>query len=171
MARKAMQALLFDEDEWEEGIGILANDPDLSSGVIKNDLPTWNCDLDEEVWVLAELFQSEMPASGASDEPWAPPYTEGPPYGREDASWEEIIHLISHVGLGCADPERCETKATSLSSAAAEALRAVAASRKLCGDSGLPPHRKQFEPAFLRAAVVRAKYHRLHASGEHLKLA
>jgi hypothetical protein len=104
--RKAMQALLFDEDEWEEGIGILANDPDLSSGVIKNDLPTWNCDLDEEVWVLAELFQSEMPASGASDEPWAPPYTEGPPYGREDASWEEIIHLISHVGLGCADPER-----------------------------------------------------------------
>ena len=61
-----MQALLFDEDEWEQGIGVLANDPDLSSGVIKNDLPTWNCELDKEVWVLAELFQSEMPADAAT---------------------------------------------------------------------------------------------------------
>eukprot|EP01052_Picozoa_sp_SAG31_P038243 SAG31_NODE_5072_length_2761_cov_3.337716_2_plen_361_part_00 len=106
VTRKAMQALLFDEDEWEEGIGKLANNPDLSSGVIKNDLPTWNCTLHEEVWVLAELFQTEMPAGGASDEPWDPPYVDRPPYGRKDGSWEEIIHLISHVGLGCADPER-----------------------------------------------------------------
>ena len=66
VARRAMQALLVDEEEWETGIGVLANDPDLSDGVVKNDLPSWDCSVDD-VWVLAELFQSGEHAATACE--------------------------------------------------------------------------------------------------------
>ena len=66
VSRRAMQALLVDEEEWETGIGVLANDPDLSDGVVKNDLPSWDCSVDD-VWVLAELFQSGEHAATACE--------------------------------------------------------------------------------------------------------
>jgi hypothetical protein len=101
-----MISLLFDEAEWEAGIGVLANADELASGVIKNDLPAWGCEAEvrlvaapqcrraspravlsrrwpwalpppQGVWVLAELFQAEMAED--ADAPWAPPYTDAPP--------------------------------------------------------------------------------------------
>merc|ERR1719203_2611006 len=89
--------------EYNNGVAKVADqiDSTLARGVIKNDHPVWNCTV-TDVWVFAEIFQSECARDSSQ------PYGEVPPnlpYGRQDAVLEEVFHLISHVGYGCAYPE------------------------------------------------------------------
>ncbi|CAE7189904.1 Psma1 [Symbiodinium necroappetens] len=82
---QALILILADEDEYLAGAGAVEG---LESNVIKNDNPRWNCSV-RDVFVFSELFQTE---TGQTD--------------GEDAAWEELLHLITHVGYGCAFPER-----------------------------------------------------------------
>ncbi|CAE7372464.1 Psma1 [Symbiodinium natans] len=82
---QAVVLLLADEDEYLTGAGAVEG---LESEVIKNDNPGWNCSV-RGVFVFSELFQTETRRKDG-----------------EDAAWEEILHLITHVGYGCAFPER-----------------------------------------------------------------
>eukprot|EP00439_Symbiodinium_sp_Y106_P021590 s6640_g2.t1 len=83
---QALILILADEDEYLAGAGAVEG---LGSKVIKNDNPSWNCSV-RDVFVFSELFQTE---TGCHEE-------------GEDAAWEELLHLITHVGYGCAFPER-----------------------------------------------------------------
>jgi|EP01046_Picozoa_sp_COSAG06_P009055 hypothetical protein len=110
VARKAMMCLLANEDEYEDGIGEIADGFSLEFGVIKNDRPVWTCDSPEDVWVLAEVWQAELvpPCEPDCDPPFAY-QPDAPPYGRWDVAWEEVYHLVSHLGYGCGDPSRWST--------------------------------------------------------------
>jgi len=103
VARKAAMVLAKSEEEYDRGIGTVADKvrTTLEHGVIKNDHPVWNCSV-SDVWVVAEEFQEETPRDATHPYGKVPP---GPAYGRDDAGWEEVFHLITHVGYGCAHPE------------------------------------------------------------------
>lgn len=102
-ARKAAMVLMRSSQEYEEGVAKVADqiDSTLAHGVIKNDHPIWNCSV-RGVWVIAEIFQDECARDATEAYGEVPPKV---PYGRWDAVWEEVFHLITHVGYGCAHPE------------------------------------------------------------------
>jgi hypothetical protein len=102
----AVVASASDED-YENGLGQIA---DNLKTIIKNDDPKWNCSV-TDVWVFSDVIQAskmgnEYGSTAARDstKPLGnfPP---GPPYERDDACWEELFHLISNVGYGCAYPD------------------------------------------------------------------
>ncbi|CAE8632239.1 unnamed protein product [Polarella glacialis] len=102
MARhKAAVLLLRNKTEYELGPGQVTGS--LAHGVIKNDLPAWNCSV-TDVWVIVELFQDELVPEAAQG--FREQRLQAATDGREDATWEELIHLITHTGLGCAFPDR-----------------------------------------------------------------
>merc|ERR1719499_1742509 len=96
---KAAMVLTKTEREWDHGVARIADriNSTLKHGVIKNDHPIWNCSV-SDVWVVAEEFEEETPHDSSEPYGQVPP---GPPWGRDDAVWEEVFHLISHVGYGC----------------------------------------------------------------------
>lgn len=107
---KAAVLLLRDSAEYKRGVGRVADyGVGIGHGVIKNDQPAWNCTV-SDVWVVVELFQSEtIPDLTPSSWTFLPRRASSTPVGAsgvEDGAWEELFHLISHVGLGCADPEK-----------------------------------------------------------------
>lgn len=103
VGHRASMLLTRTHTEYENGVAQVADqiNSTLQGGVIKNDHPFWNCSV-TEVWTIAEIFQEELAGDAVKPYGAVPP---GPPYGRWDAVWEEIFHLITHVGYGCADPD------------------------------------------------------------------
>merc|ERR1711933_469838 len=77
----------------------------------KNDSPLWNCSI-SGAWVISELFESEMARDAELPYGEVPP---GLPYGRDDASWEEIFHLITHTGFASAWPKTWDFRADAAS--------------------------------------------------------
>mmetsp|Transcript_109617 Transcript_109617/g.341624 ORF Transcript_109617/g.341624 Transcript_109617/m.341624 type:complete len:341 (-) Transcript_109617:161-1183(-) len=93
MARvKAAIFLLGSESEYLDGVARVAEQGP-RSGIVKNDNPYWNCTV-ADAWVYSELFQSEMHREGHR------------PEGVDDVAWEELLHLVTHTGLGCAFPKK-----------------------------------------------------------------
>merc|ERR1712166_724802 len=98
----AAMVLCKTEREYDHGIAKVADqiNSTLENGVIKNDHPIWNCSV-TNVWTIAEIFEEETPHDATKPYGEVPP---GPPYGRDDSTWEEVFHLITHTGYGCARP-------------------------------------------------------------------
>ena len=100
VGHKAAVLLTATPDEYDDGVGQVGDHiaATLWHGVIKNDIPIWNCTV-ADVWVYVEIFETEVARSPKASAETAPDFREW------RATWEELFHLITHVGLGCAYPE------------------------------------------------------------------